>query len=413
MTEAEIKRGGLRRVLTLPMVVIYGVGVTVGAGIFALVGEILLVSGERAPLSFLLAGLIAGATGVSYALLVRVYPRAAGEAYFAKLGLGAPFGALVGIGVLATAYISSAVIALAFARYAHTLVAIPEWLLVIGVVGGLGIVAWMGIRESVLAAGAITVLELGTLLVIILFGAPKFLSVETVAAALTPPSSLAAFAPVLSGAIIAFFAFIGFEDIENIAEETVEPEKTAPRAIALTLVITVVLYLSLSLIAVGASDRLDLARSRAPLADLFEASTGQPAAIVAAMASIAMVNGILVQMVMSSRVLFGMAKERQIPALFARLDPVRRTPVIATGVSVAVTLALALSFPLLGLAELTSFVILCVFTLVNLSLFRIGKGHSDDLLRRFRWWGLVCAGLCVAIIAFQIWQVVGTMADGG
>ena len=405
MPETEEGSVRLRRVLTLPMVVVYGLGVTIGAGIFALVGEILAISGDSAPLSFLLAGVIAGATGVSYALLVRVYPRAAGEAYFAKLGLGAPFGTLVGVGVLATAFISSAVIALAFAGYARTLVPLPEWVLVAGVVGVLGLVAWMGIRESVIFAGVITVLEIGALLVIIAFGAPKFVTPDVIFGSLALPSSFAELAPALSGAIIAFFAFVGFEDIENIAEETIEPEKTAPRAIAWTLVITVVLYLGLSMVAVGAPDREALANSPAPLAELFEASTGQPAEIVATMASIAMINGILVQMVMSSRVLFGMAKERQLPTIFARLDPVRRTPVVATSMSVIVILALALSFPLVGLAELTSFVTLCVFALVNLSLFRVGHGHEDALLRRFRWWGLVGAGICIAILVFQIWQV--------
>ena len=107
----------LRRTLNLPLLVFYGLGVTVGAGIFALIGEILAIAGDRSPLSFLLAGAIAGATGISYALLVRVFPRSGGEAVFVTRGLGSFMGRLVGSGVSATAIISSATIALAFSGY--------------------------------------------------------------------------------------------------------------------------------------------------------------------------------------------------------------------------------------------------------------------------------------------------------
>ncbi|MCB1457412.1 MAG: amino acid permease, partial [Nitratireductor sp.] len=111
----------LNRILTLPLLVFYGVGVTVGAGIFALIGEILLVSGNLAPLAFLTAGVIAGVTGLSYALLVAVFPRAGGEAVFVNRGLGHAAGWLAGAGVAVTGIISSAAIARAFAGYAGSL----------------------------------------------------------------------------------------------------------------------------------------------------------------------------------------------------------------------------------------------------------------------------------------------------
>lgn len=400
----------LRRTLTLPLLVFYGVGVTVGAGIFALIGEILALAGDAAPMAFLLAGLIAGATGVSYAVLVGVFPLAGGDAVFVSRGLGPALGRLSGIAVSVVGIISSAVIALAFAGYAGTLLPFPEAVsspvLVTTVVALLAAVAIRGVRESVLLAAAITILEVGTLLVVIVAGLPAL-------ANLPPPSALvgfdseagvlAGFAPVIAGAFIAFFAFVGFEDIENMAEETVAPERTAPRAILWTLGVTVVVYVALALVAVSAPGRETIAGSAAPLAILFEQLTGIGRAPLAAMAAIAMINGILVQILMASRTLYGMANEGLLPAWFGAVDPSRRTPRRATLAVTALIVLLALAFPLVGLAQATSLIVLAVFALVNLSLFRLGGSGDYPQLRPWRWWGFAGAILCAVIPVFQLW----------
>ncbi|WP_417673490.1 APC family permease [Roseibium sp.] len=402
MSEPESKPATLRRALTLPWLVFYGVGVTVGAGIFALIGEILSLAGSHAPLSFLLAGLIAGVTGVSYALLVSRFPKAGGEAVFVHRGLGSFPGKLVGYGVCATGTISSAVVALAFAGYMQALVPLPQGVLLVAVVGGLAAIAWLGVRESVLFAGLITLIEVGTLILVIVFGGPLIADVPEWAPSFVPPLDGTLLAGILSGGVIAFFAFVGFEDIENMAEETVNPERTTPRAIFWTLGITVVLYVLLSIIAVMAPDRDAVAGSSAPMAVLFEQITGFSGKPVAAAAAIAMINGILVQIVMVSRVLYGMANDGIAPKWFAWVDPKRRTPGRATLVVTIAVLALAVSFPLVRLAEATSLVTLAVFALVNLSLFRLGGRLDDRTLQRFRWWGLAGAAICVVIAGFQI-----------
>lgn len=394
----------LRRSLSLPLLVFYGVGVTVGAGIFALIGEILGLAGDRAPQAFLLAGLIAGTTGLSYAVLVRIFPRAGGEAVFVNRGLGTFFGRLVGFGVVVTGIVSSAVIALAFAGYAGTLVPLPSPLLVVVVVALLAAIAWWGVRESVIFAALVTVLEVGTLAVVIAFGLPLLGDTARLAAAFTPTADLAAMAPVLSGAVIAFFAFIGFEDIENMAEETLDPVRTAPRAILLTLGITVAIYIALAAVAVMAPGRDAIASSPAPLAVLFETISGMDGKPIAAIAAIAMINGILVQIIMAARVLYGMANEGLLPAFFARVDPVHRTPARATWLVAAVIIVLALFFPLLRLAEATSLVTLSVFALVNLSLFAIGTRMPETGLRAWRWWGLFGAAVSFALAAWQVTQ---------
>ncbi len=392
----------LKRTLGLPLLVFYGVGVTIGAGIFALIGEILGLAGSMAPFSFILAGIIAGATGVSYALLVRIYPRAGGEAVFVTKGVGPFFGRIVGLAVAITGIVSSAVVALAFAGYMNVLVPIPVPVLVIIIVTLLAAIACYGVRESVLFAAAITILELGTLLVIVVFGADLIPDGITLSLESASNSSLIAMGPVLGGAIIAFFAFIGFEDIENMAEETLDPARVTPRAIFWTLGITVFVYVALSLIAVAVPERAEIAQSSAPLAVLFEKVTDLPSQGVVVIAAIAMVNGIMVHIIMASRVLYGMSREGLIPSLLGRVHPQLQTPVIATFGVAACIMVLALSFPLLELAALTSIVTICVFALVNLAMFSLGKNHEDIWLRRMRWWGLMAMLLCIAILAYYL-----------
>lgn len=393
----------LRRTLTLPLLVFYGVGVTVGAGIFALVGEILGLAGDAAPMAFLLAGLIAGATGISYAVLVRVFPLAGGDAVFVARGIGPFFGRLTGIAVALTGIVSSAVIALAFAGYAGTLIPLPRPALVALVVAALTAVAIWGVRQSVLLAALITVLEVATLVVVILAGLPFLAGLPELPALVGVHGGLAGFAPVVAGAFIAFFAFVGFEDIENMAEETVDPVRTAPRAIVWTLAITLVLYVLLALVAVAAPGRESIAGSSAPLAALFEQITGFDSAPIAAMAAIAMINGILVQILMASRTLYGMANEGLAPAWFGKVSPVRRTPLRATLAVAVAIVVLALAFPLVGLAKATSIIVLAVFFLVNLSLWFLGRSGDYPSLAPWRWWGLVGAALSAVIPAFQLW----------
>ena len=414
MTETAPVPPTLRRVLGLPLLVFYGVGVTVGAGIFALIGEITRVAGDHAPLAFLLAGLIAGATGISYALLAAVYPRAAGEAVFVKIGLGAVPGRLVGLTIAATALASSAVIALAFAGYLAAVAPVPVPVATVGIVALLALVAWAGVRESVALAAIVTVLEVATLVVVAIAGAPLLADAEILARVLTPPADPAALSAVAAAALIAFFAFIGFEDIENMAEETVDPRYVMPRAILLTLAITVAIYAALALIAVALPDREGLTASAAPLAFLFEQVSGRSGAPIAAMASIAMVNGILVQIVMASRVLYGMAREGLVPAGLGVLDPRRRTPARAIALVAVLIAGLALFLPIVNLAQAASALVLCVFTTVNVSLWRIGgRVDADPSLRLWRWWGMLGAILSVGLLLAEGARLAGLDGPGG
>lgn len=392
----------LRRALNLPWLVFYGVGVTVGAGVFALIGEVVRVSGDHAVLAFLIAGVVAAFTALSYAVLASAYPRAAGEAIYVKMGFGGLAGRFVGLGVVAIAITSSAVISLAFAGYLGALTGFHSSASVVGVLALLGFVAWLGVRESVGFASLITVLEVGTLAAVVIGGLPLLGTDDAVMRLVALPSEATSLKAVFAGAFLAFFAYIGFEDIENMAEETKDPHTVIPAAIGWTLVISVALYALVAAVAVSFPDRQALVGSGAPLALLFERTTGYPAAPIAAMASIAMINGILVQIVMASRVLFGMAREGMVPVALGKLDAKRATPAVAIALITAAILALALFVPFLRLASLTSFIMLLIFGVVNGSLYFIGaRPGAPAKLRRWRWWGVFGAVVSLGLAAVE------------
>ena len=393
----------LRRVLTLPWLVFYGVGVTVGAGIFALIGEILLVAGDHAPWAFAVAGVVAAFTALSYAALASAFPHAAGEVIYVKHGLGHLAARLVGFGIILTVLLSTAVIALAFARYVSSFSGLPDWAALIGVLAVLGGIAAAGVKESVAVAAIITALEVGTLLVVIVVGLPEAVHSGALWRVLAPPSELPQWSAVLASGFLAFFAFIGFQDIVNMAEETEDAERAIPKAVMLTLVISVTIYALAAAVAAAFPDRAAVTASKAPLAALFEGLTGRSGAVIAVMASIAMVNGILVQIVMGSRVMYGMAREGMLPGPLGHVHRRWQTPVTAIAALAAAIAVLALSLPLVQLAELASLFILVVFTLVNVSLFLVGRQPgAPERLRRWRFIGLLGAAPSLGLVVSEL-----------
>ena len=267
----------------------------------------------------------------------------------------------------------------------------------------LALIASAGVKESVGFAALITVLEVGTLLVVIIAGLPMAAQSPSLGAIFSLPSAWTVWSTVFAGAFVAFFAFIGFEDIENMAEETHDASHAVPLAIVLTLVISVAIYAAVAVIAAAWPDRAALIASKAPLSDLFAAVTGQSGTPVAVMASVAMVNGILVQIVMASRVIYGMSREGMMPSHVGHLHETRQTPVRAIGLIVVAVAALGLFVPLLQLAELTSLVMLLVFATVNLSLFLIGRrAGAAPRLARWRYWGLLGAVVSLALAVSDV-----------
>ena len=245
------------------------------------------------------------------------------------------------------------------------------------VVCGTGVIAMWGILQSITIAGLMTVIEIGGLLVIIVLGAvnsPEFtLRLPEAAHAL---DSSAPWNSILPAMLLAFFAFIGFEGLANIAEEVQEPERVLPKAIFITLVLSTLLYVAVVWVALLAVPQSELAASQAPLSLVFERITRAPPAVISLIAIIATLNGVIAQTVMASRVLYGMAEQGLLPPLLGKVDRRTRTPVLATFLVMVVILLLAVTFPLEGLAEMTSRVTLVVFALVNAALVQLKRNGT-------------------------------------
>ena len=365
--------------MSLPLLTFYGLGTILGAGIYVLVGEIAGVAGMLAPVAFLVASLIAGFTAFYYAELASRIPRSAGEAAYLQEAFASRWLAgLVGWGVATAGIISAATIANGFVGYFQTFVAVPDTAAILGsllVMGGLA--AW-GVGESVIAASLVTAVELVGLILVITLSGHHLADVPARWGELTPSLSWSAWSSIMLGGYLAFFAFIGFEDIVNMAEEVKEPRRNLPRAIIICLVVSVLLYVIVALIAVLALPPESLAGQKAPLTKILAEHGRWAESTIGVVSMVAVINGALVQIIMATRVLYGMAGQGIAPRSFGLVNPHTQTPLRATLLVTAVIIVLAVGFPLVSLAEATSTVTLVVFALVNAALLRIKRRGGDS-----------------------------------
>ena len=366
------KQATLKRSLSLPLVVLYGLGTTIGAGIYALPGEVARSAGILTPWSFLLACILASFTALSFAEMASRFPRSAGESLYVREGLGLRhLATLVGLLVALAGCVSAATIVNGFVGYMSEFVVLPPTLTVILLTFALGLLATWGIAESVLTASILTLVEIAGLLLVIHSAVPAFEQLPARLPELLPGSMALGWYGVLSASLLAFFAFLGFEDMVNVAEEVKQVRRNLPLGIVITLLVTVLLYVLLALSAVLSVPPQELAQSEAPLAMVYQRNTGGSAALISAIALFAIVNGALIQIIMASRVLYGLANQRALPLRLAYVWPRTRTPLVSTLLISGLVLILALAFPLAPLARVTSLLTLVVFTLVNLALWRL------------------------------------------
>jgi amino acid transporter len=371
----------LRRTVTLPWLVLYGLGTTVGAGIYALTGVVAGRVGMHTPVAFLLASGLALFTALSFAELVSRYPRAAGEAVYVREAIGWRWLVIaVGLLVATAGVISAATVTVAFVGYVREFVALPPGIVVAGVALLLGGIAAAGVRESVGLAGVMTLVEVGGLLAIVGFGAEHLAEVPARLGEMFP-RDLGAWHAVSLSTVLCFYAFLGFEDMVNVAEEVKDVRRALPLGILLTLGATMVLYAGVTTVAVLSVAPAELAESDAPLVLVFSRNGGSAAAL-GVIAMIALINGALIQVMKASRVLYGLAREGSIPAGIGAVHPRTRTPLRATAVVTLAVVVLALAFPLVGLAEATATITLATFGLANLSLIlvkRRGPGPEGSI----------------------------------
>jgi amino acid transporter len=251
--------------------------------------------------------------------------------------------------------------------YIQQFLDLPQSILVAIVVIVLGAIAAWGILESVLVASIFTLVEVGGLLIIIAAGIHLDLPIVSTLAN-WPALELGALSGVAFGSLLAFFAFIGFEDLANVVEEAKVPHRDIPRAMVLTLLISTVLYVLVAAVAISAVSIERLSSSSAPLSLVFRELAGVSTATISLIAIVATLNTILAQMTMAARVIYGMARQGDLPRALSRVHSLTGTPLVATILIVALIITLALLVPFASLAEGTSIATLAVFALVNLAL---------------------------------------------
>lgn len=396
---------GLRRSLTLPLLTFYGLGNILGAGIYVLIGKVAGYAGMLTPLSFLLASLVAAFTAISYAELSARFPLSAGEAVYVHRATGFRWlGMGVGLSIALAGVVSAAAIANGFVGYLQVFVAVSDWLAIVLLIIILaGLAAW-GITESVAFAGLLTLVELVGLALIITVGGPALVEVPARLPELLPPSDLSLWPGILFGAFLAFYAYLGFEDMVNVAEEVTEPQRNMPRGIFIALVVSTVLYILVALVAVMNVSPGQLQQSSAPLALVYTAATGGGPEIISLISIFAVVNGALIQLIMSTRILYGMSSQGWLPAFLARLHPRTQTPLLSTMLVATMLMILALWLPLEALARITSALLLGVFVLTNLSLclIKLRDPRPEGVRVWPIWLPATGAVLCLGLASLEI-----------
>jgi len=362
----------LIRRLSLPLLVFYGIGTILGAGIYVLVGKVAGEAGYYTPLSFIFASLLAAFSAFSYAELAARFPRSAGEAIYIEEGFAIrKLSIVVGLMIVAVGIISVATLAHGFAGYLKVFFAIPESLIIISLVLFIGLVCGWGIGQSVLIASAMTIVEIIGLLIILYVGRDAYALVPVKIPEMVPTFDASIWAGIFMGSFIAFYAYLGFEDIVNVAEEAIKPRLNIPLAIIISLIVTTIFYVLISVVAVILVPPQILALSDAPLAMIYQITTGQSPIVITIISLISVMNGALIQVIMGSRVLYGMSQKQWLPDKIGEVNAVTHTPLIATIIITGFILLFALLFPLLSLAKITSFITLDIFMLINFALLKI------------------------------------------
>jgi amino acid transporter len=352
------------------MLFFFILGDILGGGIYALVGAVGAEVGGAIWASFLVALLLAALTAGSYAELVTKYPHAGGAALYAKEAFRSPSVAfLVAFAVMASGVTSASALARAFGGdYLAEFVAVPIAVAALAFIAAVAIVNFIGILISVRLNVVLTLVELGGLALVVIVGAATLINGEgDPARAVEFKEGTAPALAILAGAALAFYALIGFEDSVNIAEETTRPERSYPIALFAGLAAAGVIYLVVTLIASMAVPTHRLETSSGALLEVVQVGPlAIPTKIFSAIGLMALANGALINMIMASRLLYGMAKEGVLLSPFGRLSR-RKTPIVAIVFTTAISAGLILTGDLGALADTTVLLLLGVFITVNVA----------------------------------------------
>jgi amino acid transporter len=358
---SEVAEASLRRSLTLWQVSLSGIGVILGAGVYGLIGPAAAQAGNGLWLAFLLAGLTAGLTAYTYARLARLAPKNSPEFQYTALAFGPRLGFVAGGLMLVADVLAAAAVTLAFGGYLGHLVGTPTTVNALVLVVALGTILWAGVEQSVAVAIVLTAVEALGLAFVIVVGVPSWVGTDYLAM----PHGLTG---VSGAAALIFFAYLGFDELGNFAEEMRRPERDLPRALFISMVATTTIYVLVALSAVAVVDAARLGASDAPLALVVGRVLGERAdTTLSIMALAATANTALLLLVSAARSIYGMAVAGLLPKRLARVGRTA-VPVSSTLLVLALLAALVALGTLRQVAAMTDAVVLVSFLFVNGSL---------------------------------------------
>lgn len=403
----------LTRSVGLTHLIFYGTGNILGAGIYGLLGKVVGTMGNGAWLAFITSMIAAGLTGLSYASVGSRYPRAGGAAYVSLRAFKNNFlSYVVGFMVMMSGFLSMATATRIFSGYLSPLIpGIDPSFIIITFALVMTALVYKGIKESLWFNVACTSVELGGLLFIIFLGLPYVGDVDLMD--FRSPVNLSGdltLGLVLSGAVLTFFSFIGFEDLLNISEEVKDPKKNLPRGLLIALLFASTVYILISLVAVSVVPAGQLASSSQPMTEIVgKIATWMPANVFNFIALFAVSNTVLLNLITTSRLMFGMARQGQLPSFLNSVHGKRSSPDRAVLLSGAVFLILAVSGDISSLAKATSIMLLCSFVIVNASLLVLRKRDKIEGSFEVPAWvplsGLLCCGLMAASAERNAWMI--------
>ena len=413
MPGASAALPALRRSIGPFQLTLYGLGGMLGAGIYALIGKAAGAVGNAVWLSFAVALIAALLTALSYASLASRYPRAGGAAYVVEKAYGVPLLSFtVGLALVCAALTSVATQSQVFAAVLLDLTGLarlPVWSIALGFIAILGGIVARGIRESMWVNVACTLVEAGGLLLVIAVGFSAWGSVDYFESPATQGSFDFALL-IVQGASLTFFAFIGFEDTVNVAEECRDPERTIPLGLILATTIAALLYMGVAISAVSVVPSGELSAAASPLTEVVSrAAPAIPAILLTIITLFAVANTALVNYVTASRQIYGMARQGLLPARLGRVHRRTQTPHIAVAGVALLLVPLALAGTIADLAAATVLLLLTIFTVVNCAL-AVLKRRRGEPKGRFEVpivvpiaGAVVCAALVVVRVGAGDW----------
>ncbi|MFZ3166605.1 MAG: amino acid permease [Candidatus Methanoperedens sp.] len=367
----------LKRELGLLEVTLSGVGIILGAGIYTLIGKASGLAGNSLWMSFSISALIAIFTGLSYAELSSMFPKASAEYEYTAHAFGKRLAFIIGWLIILSGAIGASTVALGFGGYFKVLFSMPIITSAFVLIIALSFLLFLGIKESALFAIVATLIETAGLLIIIFLGVPYFGKVDY----FEMPLGMSG---VFQAAALVFFAYTGFESIVKLSEETKSPEKTIPKGLILAILISVVLYILVAISAVSVVGWENLSRSDAPLADIAFSAFGSNAFVfLTIIALFSTANTVLLMMLGSSRIMYGMANSSHLPYILSKIHYLRKTPWTAIMITALLSLLFIFAGNIAFVANVANFTLFVTFFVINASMIVL-RYKEPDVKRPFR-----------------------------